>query len=66
MKHPKSYLMLFLIGLVFSIGVPDTVYALIAADNNSFNLNFRFNSPGARANGMGGAFIGLADDATAA
>ncbi len=27
---------------------------------------FNFNSPGARANAMGGAFIGLADDATAA
>ncbi len=66
MKYTKSYLMLFLIGLVFSIAVPDTVYALIAADNQSFNLNFRFNSPGARANGMGGAFIGVADDATAA
>lgn len=30
------------------------------------NINFRFNNPGARANAMGGAFIGLADDATAA
>ncbi|MCP4374393.1 MAG: hypothetical protein GY797_40770 [Deltaproteobacteria bacterium] len=66
MKHTKIYLMLFLIGLVFSIGVPDIVYALIAGDNQSFNLNYRFNNPGARANGMGGAFIGLADDATAA
>lgn len=66
MKHIKNYLLLLLIGLVFNVGVPDTVYALIAADNNSFNLNFRFNNPGARANGMGGAFIGLADDATAA
>jgi len=28
--------------------------------------DFRFNNPGARANAMGGAFIGLADDATAA
>lgn len=31
-----------------------------------FNFDFRFNNPGARANAMGGAFIGLADDATAA
>jgi long-chain fatty acid transport protein len=30
------------------------------------NLDFRFNNPGARANGMGGAFIAAADDATAA
>lgn len=66
MKHTKIHLLLFLIGLAFCIGVPDTVFALIVGDNNSFNLNFRFNSPGARANGMGGAFIGLADDATAA
>jgi long-subunit fatty acid transport protein len=66
MKHIKIHLLLFLIGLVFSTMVPNTVYALIAADNQSFNLNFRFNSPGARANGMGGAFIGVADDATAA
>ena len=31
-----------------------------------FGYDFRINNPGARANGMGGAFIGLADDATAA
>lgn len=31
-----------------------------------FGIDFRYNNPGARANGMGGAFIGLADDATAA
>lgn len=30
------------------------------------NIDFRFNNPGARANAMGGAFIGVADDATAA
>jgi len=29
-------------------------------------VDFRFNNPGARANAMGGAIIGLADDATAA
>lgn len=29
-------------------------------------LQFRFSSPGARSLGMGGAFVGLADDATAA
>ncbi len=31
-----------------------------------FGLDFRFSNPGARANAMGGAFIGLADDASAA
>lgn len=37
-------------------------------DNAPWNtgLNFRFYPPGARALGMGGAFVGLADDATAA
>lgn len=29
-------------------------------------IDFRFNNPGARANAMGGAFIGVADDASAA
>jgi len=40
-------------------------HALIAGAD-IFGLDFRFNNPGARANAMGGAFIGLADDATAA
>ncbi len=37
-------------------------------DNNYWNtgLNFHFYPPGARSLGMGGAFVGLADDATAA
>lgn len=39
--------------------------ALIASPD-VFGLDFRFNNPGARANAMGGAFISLADDATAA
>ena len=38
----------------------------IVAGNDFFGLDFRFNNPGARANAMGGAFVGLADDATAA
>ncbi|MEW6368236.1 MAG: outer membrane protein transport protein [Acidobacteriota bacterium] len=41
---------------------------LQALTNEEFfaNLTFNFNSPGARAVAMGGAFIGRADDATAA
>ena len=38
------------------------------AQNNmqaNINLQFRFANPGARAQAMGGAFVGLADDATA-
>lgn len=42
-----------------------TAQALVASPD-VFGLDFRFNNPGARANAMGGAFIGLADDATAA
>ena len=38
----------------------------IIAGPDVFGLDFRFNNPGARANAMGGAFIALADDATAA
>jgi long-chain fatty acid transport protein len=40
-------------------------WALVAGPD-FFGLDFRFNNPGARAIGMGGAFIGVADDATAA
>jgi len=40
-------------------------WALLAS-NDFFGLDFRFNNPGARANAMGGAFIAVADDATAA
>jgi long-chain fatty acid transport protein len=44
---------------------PATGFSL---DNGQWStgLNFRFYPPGARALGMGGAFVGLADDATAA
>lgn len=49
--------------------------ALLAATSSAFaitdeegnaSLQFNFSAPGARSLGMGGAFIGLADDATAA
>jgi long-chain fatty acid transport protein len=44
---------------------PGAAYSL---DNDAWNtgLNFHFYPPGARALGMGGAFVGLADDTTAA
>lgn len=51
--------------LFMSCFIGTEVQALVAFDQN-YNFNFRFNNPGARANGMGGAFIGLADDASAA
>jgi long-chain fatty acid transport protein len=45
------------------------VYASVFAQSNDENLGgfqFSFYNPGARALGMGGAFVGLADDSTAA
>ena len=40
--------------------------AFVASSPSIYGFDFRFNTPGARANAMGAAFIGLADDATAA
>lgn len=40
--------------------------AFVAEQPDIFGIDFRINNPGARANAMGGAFVGLADDATAA
>jgi long-subunit fatty acid transport protein len=47
------------------LSVTPPAWALLAG-NDFFGLDFRFNNPGARANAMGGAFIAVADDATAA
>ena len=53
-----------LLAIVASISLP------VAAQNTDIEslsgLQFNFGNPGARALGMGGAFIGLADDASAA
>ena len=65
MRHLKDRLILYVLSLVVGVFLHQSAYALVA-DSSSFNLNFRFNNPGARSNGMGGAFIGVADDATAA
>ncbi|MGD2270730.1 MAG: outer membrane protein transport protein [Desulfobacterales bacterium] len=51
--------------LLFMLFLTSETRALVGG-NDFFGLDFRFNNPGARANAMGGAFIGLADDATAA
>jgi long-subunit fatty acid transport protein len=49
------------------LAVTSTAQAAFVAEwPDIFGIDFRFNNPGARANAMGGAFIGLADDATAA
>ena len=65
MRHLKYRLMLYFLSLMVCVFLHQSAHALVA-DSSSFNLNFRFNNPGARSNGMGGAFIGVADDATAA
>lgn len=59
----RSYWVLPL--FVVAVLIPSTGFPL---DNGQWNtgLNFHFYPPGARALGMGGAFVGLADDATAA
>lgn len=48
--------------LTFGAG---TAHALVE-DTDVQTMDFRFNNPGARANALGGTFIGIADDATAA
>jgi long-chain fatty acid transport protein len=60
MRSHKVLLLLLLVLLY-----PATGYSL---DNDfwSTGLGFQFYPPGARALGMGGAFVGIADDATAA
>ena len=56
---------LFLIGAVCLLSFASDVLAI--TDEEIFrNFQFSFVNPGARSGAMGGAFIGLADDATAA
>src|SRR5215471_882181 len=52
------------IGLAL-LGVSSAASAITDSDVNSV-IPFNFANPGARSLGMGGAFLGLADDATAA
>lgn len=51
--------------IIITFLATSNAFALVAGPD-FFGIDFRFNNPGARANAMGGAFIGLADDATAA
>lgn len=59
-----KYLSSFLIAAVIICGIPTSGLALT---NHEVFSQFQFNfiTPGARATALGGAFIGLADDATA-
>jgi long-subunit fatty acid transport protein len=61
----RDGLLIFFLVLATGLLIYSPAQALVAG-SSSYNLNFQFNNPGARANAMGGAFIGLADDATAA
>ena len=47
------------------LGISGVAFAITDSDVNSV-IPFNFANPGARSLGMGGAFLGLADDATAA
>jgi long-subunit fatty acid transport protein len=64
MRINKRGLQAFILILLLAL-FNANAWALVAFEQ-SLNFNFRFNNPGARANAMGGAFIGMADDATAA
>ncbi len=59
----KNYLALCVVGALMVSAAP--AFAITDEEGNA-SLQFSFVPPGARALGMGGAFIGLADDATAA
>lgn len=61
-KRTTVLILSLIVALFFSTG---SALALTTG-SGAFNTDFRFNNPGARALGMGGAFIGVADDATAA
>jgi long-subunit fatty acid transport protein len=52
--------------VLFFLTISSTGAWAVVIGPDILGVDFRFNNPGARANAMGGAFIGLADDATAA
>jgi len=57
--------LIFLSVIILNLILCSNTWALLAGPE-LFGMDFRFNNPGARSSAMGGAFIGLADDATAA
>lgn len=60
----RFVLPIILVGL-FVFYPPNHLLATVL-NRDAMSVDFNISSPGARANAMGGAFIGLADDATAA
>ncbi|MBU0481575.1 MAG: outer membrane protein transport protein [Proteobacteria bacterium] len=61
----KNLSLVFLLAAITTLITGNDVYAQLSGPD-MFGFEFRFNNPGARSNAMGGAFISLADDATAA
>jgi long-subunit fatty acid transport protein len=66
MKTKRVAFKVFVLILFFLTGVVCTPSRAVVLGPDVLGVDFRFNNPGARANAMGGAFIGMADDATAA
>jgi len=65
MKLKKDVVKVLFLFLFFTFFISTESWALVATAKDS-GFQFNFNNPGARSNGMGGAFISLADDASAA
>lgn len=63
MRTVKRSIAALTVVICFCMCTPAAAFIL---SDELLGFDFRFNNPGARANAMGGAFIGLADDATAA
>ncbi len=64
MKTMKKQLRLAVFTAIIAI-LPSSAQAMVVSGPDILP-DFQFNNPGARSNAMGGAFIGVADDATAA
>jgi len=57
-------LIVLIVAAVFAVSIPVPVRAQVDGYHMT-GINFNFTNPGARARGIGGAFVALADDATA-
>lgn len=60
----RGTLIVLIVTAVLVVSFPDTVDAQVDGYHMT-GINFNFANPGARARGIGGAFVALADDATA-
>src|SRR5712692_1213566 len=62
---PHRFKVYQVLGLFLLVSTGASVFAQTNSEINA-SVQFNFSNPGARSLGFGGAFIGLADDATAA